>query len=82
MGHLTKISYKSASENGTPYTKGTGAAFPVIDFQAPITIVSSVLTDNGRGSQNTMNYAYNGIKIPYAGQRISMYDKTDCYRCC
>ncbi len=65
---LTKISYQSIAENGAPYTKGTGASFPVMDFQGPLTVVSSVLSDNGRGSQNTTNYAYQGVKIHRQGK--------------
>jgi RHS repeat-associated protein len=68
LNSVTKINYKCISEPGAPYIKGTGAAFPVFDFQGAIPVVSSVISDNGRGSQNTTNYSYEGMKMHRQGK--------------
>ncbi len=70
LGALINISYQSIAEYGAPYTKGTGATFPVMDYQGPIQVVKSVLKDNGRGSQNTTNYSYQGLKIHRQGKGL------------
>jgi RHS repeat-associated protein len=68
LGYLSKITYQSIAENGAPYIRGTGASFPVTDFQGPLPVVISVIADNARGSQNTTNYAYQGMKIHRQGK--------------
>ncbi len=75
LNKLTKISYKYLSEAGSFYTKGSGADFPVFDSQGPLPVVSSVLTDNGLGTQNTINYAYQGLKIHQRGKGFLCYAK-------
>lgn len=68
LNHLTEINYQSISEYGTTYSKGSGATFPVMDFQGPLQVVDYVLTDNGRGSQNTTTYQFEGAKIHRQGK--------------
>jgi len=69
LGVLTKINYARLSEYGTDiYQKGSGAVFPVTDFQGPWSVVSSIFTDNGKGSFNTQNYYYEGAKIHLQGK--------------
>jgi RHS repeat-associated protein len=75
LNQFTKINYKHLSEPGSPYTKGSGASFPVMDFQGALPVVSSVLSDNGRGSQNTTNYTYEGAKIHRQGKGFLCYTK-------
>ncbi len=75
LNHLTEIEYQSISECGTTYVKGTGASFPVMDFQAPFQVVKSVLSDNGRGSQNTTIYKFEGAKIHKQGKGFLCYAK-------
>lgn len=75
LNQFTKINYKHLSEPGSPYTKGSGASFPVLDFQGALPVVSSVLSDNGRGSQNTTNYTYEGAKIHRQGKGFLCYAK-------
>ncbi|MCE4564663.1 VCBS repeat-containing protein [Maribellus sp. CM-23] len=75
LNDLTKISYQSISEYGTTYVKWTGASFPVMDFQGPLQIVKSVLTDNGRGSQNTTTYKFEGAKIHRQGKGFLCHTK-------
>jgi len=68
IGSLIKIAYKPASQSDAPYTKGSGATFPTMDFQGPLIVVSSIQNSDGRGSQNSTTYAYQGIKIHRQGK--------------
>lgn len=57
LGNLTKITYTNLSQAAsTVYQRGSGAYYPITDYQGPITVVSSVRVDNGKGSLNTHNY--------------------------
>lgn len=58
------------------YQRGSGSVYPVSDFQGPLTVVSSVLVDNGKGSQNTQNYYYEGAKIHLRGKGFLGYMKS------
>ncbi|WP_372776639.1 FG-GAP-like repeat-containing protein [Mangrovibacterium sp.] len=75
LNRLTKITYKTLSQYGAPYTKGTGATFPVCDFQGALPVVSSIQTGNGLGSLNTINYTYEGAKIHRQGKGFLCYSK-------
>ena len=75
LDQLTEITYQSISEYGTTYLKGSGASFPVMDFQGPLQIVKSVLSDNGRGSQNTTTYKFEGAKIHRQGKGFLCHTK-------
>ena len=71
LGVLTKLSYTRLSQasSGT-YLRGSGSVYPVTDFQGPLTVVSSVMVDNGKGSLNTQNYYYEGAKIHLRGKGL------------
>jgi RHS repeat-associated protein len=73
FNQLLSINFKTLSQYGAPYTKGTGANFPVFDFQGALPVVSSVSFDNGRGSQNTTDYTYEGAKIHRQGKGFLCY---------
>ncbi|MDX8339759.1 FG-GAP-like repeat-containing protein [Draconibacterium sp. IB214405] len=75
LDQLTEISYQSIAEYGTTYVKGSGASFPVMDFQGPLQVVKSVLSDNGRGSQNTTTYKFEGAKIHRQGKGFLCHTK-------
>lgn len=75
LNHLTEIEYQSLAEYGTTYSKGSGASFPVMDFQGPLQIVKSVLSDNGRCSQNTTTYKFEGAKIHRQGKGFLCHTK-------
>ena len=77
LGVLTKLSYTKLSQApSTVYTRGSGASFPVMEFQGPWSVVSSVQSDNGKGSLNTQNYYYEGAKIHLKGKGFIGYAKT------
>lgn len=77
LGHTTHLEYNTlpllAKQNH--YTKGTGASFPVIDFQKAMTVVSKVQPDDGIGGMNTIEYAYNGAKIHLQGKGFLGFTK-------
>jgi len=76
LGVLAKPTYAKLSHTAsTVYQKGSGASYPVMDFQGPITVISSVLLDNGKGSLNTLNYYYEGAKIHLQGKGFLGYSK-------
>jgi RHS repeat-associated protein len=77
LGFLTKMSYTTLSQaTSTVYVRDKIAAFPVMDFQGPWSVVSSVQVDNGKGSMNTQNYFYEGAKIHLQGKGFLGYAKT------
>lgn len=75
LGSLTSLTYTKLSQDDN-YTKGSGALYPVLDFQGPLNVVASVQSDNGKGSLNTMSYNYEGAKIHLQGKGFLGYAKT------
>lgn len=67
LGSTTSITYKPLT-NGSVYTKGSGAVFPVIDIAAPINVVSRVDADDGIGGDYSSEYGYVGAKINLEGR--------------
>ena len=77
LGLLTKLTYSKLSQAPTYiYVRDTVAIFPVIDFQGPWSVVSSVQVDNGKGSLNTQNYFYEGAKVHLQGKGFLGFAKT------
>lgn len=77
LGALTKVVFTKLSQApSSVYIRGTGATYPVTDFQGPLAVVSSIQLDNGKGSMNTQNYYYEGAKIQLHGKGFLGYAKT------
>jgi RHS repeat-associated protein len=77
LGVLTKFDYiKLSQATSWTYQRGTGASYPVIDFQGALTVVDSVQVDNGVGSKNIQMYYYEGAKIHIQGKGFLGYSKT------
>ena len=77
LGLLTKINYTKLSQApASIYIRDTTATFPVMDFQGPWSVVSSVQVDNGKGSLNTQNYFYEGAKVHLKGKGFIEFAKT------
>jgi RHS repeat-associated protein len=77
LGNLTTLAYTKLSQaSSSVYQRGTGAAFPVSDYQGPLTVVTSATFDNGIGSTNSQNYYYEGMKIHRQGKGLLGYAKT------
>ena len=50
------------------HTKSTNAAYPNIDIQGPIYVVSSVKVDDGLGGVRETSYTYAGAKVGLSGR--------------
>lgn len=76
LGALTKISYAKLSQPVSGlYNRGSGAVYPASNFQGPMTVVSSIQVDNGKGTLNTRNYQYEGAIIHLQGKGLLGYSK-------
>ena len=67
VGVTTTISY-APSTNKSVVTKGTGTAFPTLDFIAPLYVVSRVDTTNGVGGNYGSAYVYSGGRLDTRGR--------------
>ena len=77
LGSLTNLTYTKLSQaSSSLYQRGSGAVYPVSDFQGPWNVVTSVQYDNGKGSLNTQNYYYEGVKIHLQGKGFLGFMKT------
>ena len=61
LGVTTSFTYKPLTDT-LVYTKGTGATYPVVDFQYPQYVVSEKSVSNGIGGVFTTSYSYKGLK--------------------
>lgn len=55
--YLTSFNYTPLSR-GTQYAKGNSASYPLIDFQAPVQVVTKVSNSDGLGGLRNITYAY------------------------
>jgi RHS repeat-associated protein len=77
LGYLTKIYYTKLSQaNSSVFDRSAGASFPVIDYEGPLSVVSSIQYDNGKGTLNTKYYYYTGIKIHRQGKGFLGFTRT------
>ncbi len=74
LGRMAEITYKPLTDDSV-YTKGSGAAFPEVDIEAPMYVVSSVTQDDGKTEtpgnlegQAVINYTYAGAKVNAHGR--------------
>jgi RHS repeat-associated protein len=62
LNNVVNINYKPLTDP-TVYLKYNTGSYPVIDFQDAGVVVSSVLYNNGRNGQNSIDYRYEGAKF-------------------
>jgi hypothetical protein len=62
LGAQTTFHYASLAQNGAPYTKEAGAAYPVADVQIPLRVVTRVDVGNGIGGFLSTSHAYVGAR--------------------
>ncbi len=67
FGVQTAIIYKPLT-NPDVYTKGTGATYPIVDIQAPLYVVDTLLPDSDFGTNIETVYHYAGAKIHKRGK--------------
>lgn len=65
--NTTSISYKPLTDKAI-YSKGGNADYPIVDLQFPKYVVSQVESSNGVGGQNTVKYAYQGLRAHAQGR--------------
>lgn len=68
FAEITRIEYESIAADPDLYIKGSGAEFPVIDFQGPMHVVSAVFKDNGFGGWYRTDYTYEGARMDLQGR--------------
>ena len=68
-GKEEEVSYGSLTSPSL-YTKGTGAAYPVIDCTLPIHAVSGVEYNHGTGYARTESYSYGKMKCHLTGKGL------------
>ena len=61
VGSVANVTYKPLT-NSSVYTKGTGSAYPLVDLQIPLYVVSQVQSSNGIGGMLTTDYQYGSLK--------------------
>jgi len=71
MAATTAVAHAPLSAASALYTKDTGAsacAYPCVDVQGPLYVVSQVQTTNGIGGNYTSTYIYAGAKADQSGR--------------
>ena len=66
-GLTTNISYEPITEDSI-YVKGSGAAYPIIDYEGPLYVVSEVEKDNGFGPDYSTLYTYADARVHVKGR--------------
>ncbi|MFZ5654697.1 MAG: toxin TcdB middle/N-terminal domain-containing protein, partial [Pseudomonadota bacterium] len=67
LGPQITITYKPLTDPAV-HTREATAAYPVMDFQAPMYVVASHGASNGIGGMNTTAYSYAGAKLHQTGR--------------
>ncbi len=75
LGHRTKIIYDPLT-NGSVYTKGSNAVYPLVDLQPPINVVSSVEIENGISGFIKIDHTYEGAIFNKEGKGFLGFLKT------
>jgi len=63
IGASVSVSYDRLNKNGSFYTKGTGAIYPIQDMDGAYYVVSQLGRSNGVGGTYNLTYAYSGAKF-------------------
>ena len=75
-GAVTTVKYNWLNQNGTFYTKGTGATYTTQDVDGPYYVVSEIDAPNGIGGNYVATYAYNGAKADVTAPPVPASDWT------
>lgn len=68
-GKRTDIEYKLLTDSNV-YTRGTGAAYPILDLQAALPVVSSYSIGDGQGTAFRFNYYYDHLRAGLNGRGL------------
>ena len=72
LNQKTEFEYKPLTD-ASVYTKGSGAVFPIMDYQGTSYVVSSMKVPDGIGGKRIYNYTYSNAKIHRQGQGFLGY---------
>ncbi|MBC7978573.1 MAG: VCBS repeat-containing protein [Myxococcales bacterium] len=70
----TWVAYKSLTDPSV-YTKGTGAAYPVVDEQPAAPVVYSFTLTDANGNSSRQDYTYEALKTRRDGSGLSSFAK-------
>lgn len=73
FGYSSHLNYGPLTMD-TLYYKGTSTSFPVVSYQAPLYVVSSIAVDNPDFSHNTTYYTYKGAHMHTLGKGFLGYE--------
>ncbi|XZF13753.1 SpvB/TcaC N-terminal domain-containing protein [Chitinophagaceae bacterium MMS25-I14] len=68
MNRKTTFNYGYLTSVGTLYEKGNGAAYPLSNIQAPMSVVAGISSTNGVGGENEKFYFYKDAKVHRTGR--------------
>ncbi len=76
MGQTTQVTYSTLSD--TIYTHQYASSYPMADVHAPLTVVRSAYQP-ANGTMQTVNYAYEGLKVVLGGKGLLGFSSTSAY---
>jgi RHS repeat-associated protein len=74
LGYSTFLRYRSITD-GTLYSKGTSTSYPVVSYQAPMYVVSSIYNNNPDFTSFSTSYSYYGAHIHSQGRGFLGFEK-------
>jgi RHS repeat-associated protein len=76
FGDETNVIYQTLSEgNDDFYSKNSGEQHPIVEIQAPLTVVKEVKSSNGKGGLSSTNYKYMGLRAHMEGKGLLGFSK-------
>lgn len=67
-GPTYQFDYKALSHADAPYTKTSGAAYPLVELQGPTYVVSEARQSDGIGGLAAQTYSYEGARASWDGR--------------
>ena len=79
FGRETELSYEEMNQDGSLYTKGSSASYPLVDVQGPLLLLSEVKTPNGIGGTSSTFYKYHAALAHKGGRGLLGFSKLTTY---
>jgi RHS repeat-associated protein len=73
FGNVANFDYLPISQGG--HVRSTGGAFPEVDWQGPINVVSQLTASNGIGANYSLAYTYGGARMNLQGREFQGFDR-------
>ncbi|MBL6938546.1 MAG: VCBS repeat-containing protein [Alphaproteobacteria bacterium] len=68
LGATTTITYDRINQNGSFYSKGSSASYPIQDLDGPLYVVKEIDSSNGVGGTYTTTYTYGTAQVDLSGR--------------